>query len=464
MNSRVLEAVSKINAVLLWRAVQRKLPAIVGIMVTAGMVAYFAMAFITPEFSAVSRISLDGPSSDKPLSQGIISRQIQHFYNSDFQQNVIKTLNLQTHPEFISEALDGKALEKRVISQLSITYDKLAGNLSVKFVSTDPNLASDASNAFSNAYLVQAGEKPKQFKARLVSRAVVPLSPDFPKKGPFALFIMSLMGLALLGYVLIREALQSSGVDEENSLDHKHHNLDLSLNHQPVKQAPIIKKRKAGPVFRGIYPWQPEESLDELFEQLTTLKKTGKTFKVLFSAENEGVAIHEEALSVARAFADQKHPTLLIDATSDSSGLTSHLGLEQLAGFSDVIRDPSELGKIIHTDNETTLHVVARGSDSFADYTEQEKTNLGKIFHAWSSVYEVVIVCCSNQQSLNLYTILGASFEAGVFVQNDNSTRENTVSKSIAAKNNKTDIIYFRQTEQQPAEDNVITINTGSVS
>lgn len=463
MNSRVLEAISKINPVLLWRAVQRRLPAIVGIMVTAGMISYFAMSLLTPEFSSVSRVALSKTDAGKTSLHNEISKQLQSFYQPDFLQNVIKTLNLQTHPEFMSEASDNKTLEQKITSRLQVRKEKNLNVLSVRFISTDPNLAADAANAFSNAYLEQLADRQTKLKGRLVSRAVVPLSPDFPKRGPFALFIMSLMGLVLLGYIFVKEYIISSTMNEEQALDAKHHDLDVSQKDQP-KQAPIIKKHKAGPVFRGIYPWQPEVSVDEVFEQLKSLKNERTPFRILVSTENEGVSINEDTLTIARAFSEKKHPTLLIDISDDELGLSTHLGLEKLQGLSDVVNNPSILGSIIHTDTESSVHIVAKGRLSFSSLSDRNKSNLVKIFHAWSAVYEVVIVCCSYQQSLKLYDMLDSEFEAAVFVQNENTVREKAVSKIIADKDKNTDIIYFRQMNQKSEEDNVIAISSGLAS
>ncbi len=449
MNIGVRWVIDRINIALVWRAVHRKLPIIIGVMVAAGLFTYLSMSFFTPKYSAVARIyiSQDGKAGQLPDAK-TLQAQTGAIYADNFLTNIIRTLNLHTHPEFSSTLQSGESLLEELKSRLQVSWKSNSAVLTIKFNSSDPNLASEATNAIASAFLVTSSESAHGVKAQLALRAVTPLSPDSPKRGPIALFIMAAAGLLLFGYVIGIEVMYQLDNAKEAALDEKHHLVDLKMKNDTgagkLEERPtLFRGTKSGPAFGGIYSWLPELSLNHIADQLRTLHSSDKTFPILVSAEAEGIATGRDALELARTFSAAGKSTLLIDA--GDGDLSELLKLSHYKGLADVIKKPELLEHIVHSDIEGRLQVVGRGVESSIKMEEECIKNMRGVFSAWCAVYEVVIVCCSYRNAFDLDNILGEQFEAGVFVQRDGASTQETVSKDFTGKRKDFDMLFYRQ-------------------
>ena len=111
--------------------------------------------------------------------------------------------------------------------------------------------------------------------------------------------------------------------------------------------------------------------------------------------------------------------TLLVDSGFGAVDISAKLNLKQNRGLSDLIQDHTLLSTIVSADNISPLHIVSAGNSKAPKLKDIPCEDISKIYAAWSAVYEVVIVCCSNDNAFELYKVLGAEFEAGLFVQKD---------------------------------------------
>ncbi|MGH1349655.1 MAG: hypothetical protein ACRBBN_02455 [Methyloligellaceae bacterium] len=449
MNIGVSWVIDRVNVALVWRAVQRKLPIITGVMVAAGLFTYLSMSLFTPKYSAIARIyiSQDGKAGQIPDAK-TLRAQTGAIYADNFLTNIIRTLNLHTHPEFSSTLQSGDSLLEELKSRLQISWKSNSAVLSIRFNSNDPNLAAEATNAIASAFLVTSAERATGVNAQLALRAVTPLSPDSPKRGPIALFVMAAAGLLFFGYIIGREIVSQRERAKEAALDEKHHIVDMKI-HKVVgvdnmeERPTLFRGAKAGPAFGGIYSWLPEFSINHIADQLKILHPSDKTFPILVSAEADGIAVGKDALALARQFSAEGKSTLLIDA--GDGDLSELLNLSKSSGLAEVIRKPETLEHVVHTDTEGKLQLVGRGVESSIKMEEQCLNNMRSVFSAWCEVYEVVIVCCSYRNACDLDGILGELFAAGVFVQKDGVNTQETVSRGFVGKRKDFDMLFYRQ-------------------
>ncbi len=449
MNIRVRRVIDRLNIALVWRAVQRKLPIIVGVMVASGLFTYMSLSLFTPKYSAIARIyiSQDGKAGLLPDAK-TLQAQTGAIYADNFLTNIIRTLNLHTHPEFSATLRSGESLLEELKSRLLVSWESRSATLSIRFNSSDPNLASEATNAIASAFLVTSSEKVGSVKTQLALRAVTPLAPDSPKRGPIALFVMSAVGLLLFGFIIGREVASQVEASKERELDEKHHQIDVGAQSESgaghiVDRPTLFRGAKSGPAFRGIYSWLPELSIGHVVDQLKTLHSSGKNFPILVSGEAEGIAVGKDALALARAFSAEGKSTLLVDA--GDGDLSELLKLSKSPGVAEVIQNPELLEHIVHTDADGSLQVVSRGVENSVKLEDQCLKNLRGIFSAWCAVYEVVIVCCSYRNASDLDNILGEQFEAGVFIQREGAASQDTVSRDFTSKRKDFDILFYRQ-------------------
>ena len=288
------------------------------------------------------------------------------------------------------------------------------------------------------------------YKAKLFSRGTLPSVPVWPRKGPIALFMMSLAGVLLIGSIFVKKKLMKEF--EEAGLSEKHYideDVPIEVNHEFIKHKKVSLETPEV-ARRGIYPWLPEEKFDEVIQHLLESRTASETYRILVSGEDTGIFSAQEAIQIGRSFSDKGISTLLVDCGDRLNGVSQSLNLNGQVGFRELVHNPKLLKDIVHSDKESSLQVISCGHSSILRLDGRSKVNIIKIFNAWSAVYKVVIVCCSNETASDIYDILDGSFEAGVFVQRETHRNRNTVSKEFANRMDEFDIIYYRQ----PISDN----------
>ncbi len=190
-----------IDVAALLRAVNRRKYLIAVLAVAAGIATYFALSFVTPQYSSEARILIEReensykrPAGSQILNsrrtmtdQEAVSSQVQVLLSRDLAMGVAKELRLDEDPEFNTEAGSGKlwrkflriirlkqqptqvALQERVLDafldRLSVYQLKKSHVIAVSFQSSNPETSAKAANKLAEFYLTwQQGEKLKQTK------------------------------------------------------------------------------------------------------------------------------------------------------------------------------------------------------------------------------------------------------------------------------------------------------------
>ncbi|MDA7948313.1 MAG: GumC family protein [Hyphomicrobiaceae bacterium] len=186
----------------LLRAISRRKLAIAVLAITAGVLTYVALSFVTPLYSSQARIIIErednsftrptasatSPSNESQLmDKEAVSSQVQVLLSRDLAKSVVKELKLDEDPEFnkdvgrwaftrllsgifSSQSMSpGEALQERVVDafldRLSVYQVEGSRVIAVNFESRNPQTAAKVANTLAENYLTwQQSEKLRQTK------------------------------------------------------------------------------------------------------------------------------------------------------------------------------------------------------------------------------------------------------------------------------------------------------------
>lgn len=236
--------------------------------------------------------------------------------------------------------------------------------------------------------------------ARVISRAVAPRLPSFPKKLPIIL-LATLATFVLSSAIIMTRALFSTeGYVEREPLPLREENpvqpalavaapeAAASVN---VAPDPRITATPAPP--KAPPPVSPTTAaaLNPVIIDLGAAKKPGTGLIIGVHAFGGDVLSEVTAIPVARLLA-QRSSTILVDF-SGAADIDALLPIEQAIGFSDLITGAGTFGEAIHRDRRTRLHVIPYGLSGYepGDIDPQSKS-FRTILEALVQTYEYVVL------------------------------------------------------------------------
>ena len=232
--------------------------------------------------------------------------------------------------------------------------------------------------------------------ARVISRAIAPAIPAFPKKGP-TVAIFTLAGLLLsIGVVISRELL--SGRPADRAVPPRAMPVQLAgdpvragEDHEVAGPSSIAEPPSAFPRPNGA-----AHDLSWAADAVETRRKGAGAVCTLVTGAGIELAVAPVALRFGRILARQNR-VILLDCGAEPAGLDAALALSQeessdaqdIKGLRDLLAGESSFTEVIHRDEASRLHIVPLGS-SLVD--AENEGNLAVVVRALAETYDHVVI------------------------------------------------------------------------
>ncbi len=226
--------------------------------------------------------------------------------------------------------------------------------------------------------------------ARVISRAVVPQQPSFPKKLPI-LALATLAGLLMSGGALISRELLSGRAYTVDDLD--------EMVPQPVGSYVERDRRvrRAVDLQPAAARSDPEDAaLTEVLHALRARERGQRATRALVTAPVANRDTPRAALALARLLASEAR-TILVDFNAEMPAVeTAALAViaaddasRDPPGIAELLDGSASFAEVIHRDRSTRLHVVPLGRDALpADLA----ADIGPVLNALSETYDYVVL------------------------------------------------------------------------
>ncbi len=193
--------------------------------------------------------------------------------------------------------------------------------------------------------------------ARIISRAVAPQLPSFPKKAPILIFA-TLAGFVLsLGWVVAAELLTGRAFVPAGAAPA--YPAPRNTEREPLAAAPVETNE---PNAMRRRPASPErsmaDSLSQIAGQIGASEPGDYALRVLMTADAGGVTA--SALTLARTLA-QSRRVILLDLDGTDVSRNGFGSIHDVAGLGELIGGEASFSEVIHRDRLSRLHLVPRG-------------------------------------------------------------------------------------------------------
>jgi uncharacterized protein involved in exopolysaccharide biosynthesis/Mrp family chromosome partitioning ATPase len=242
--------------------------------------------------------------------------------------------------------------------------------------------------------------------ARVISRAITPRQPSFPKKLPIIL-LATLATLVLTSAIIMTRALFSTDGYEPPEMLPAPYGPAVGAHAAPAlaaapvvaaaalpDEAPPVESRPAPPAPTPA-PVSPATAtaLDPVVNDLRTLKAPGRGLVAGVHGFGDDVLAQTTAIPLARLLAAEGS-TVLVDFAA-ATEIDSLLTIDHPFGISDLLAGAATFGEAIHRDRRTRLHVIPLGLTRFgADEPNPDSATFRGIVDALRQSYEYVVLCC----------------------------------------------------------------------
>ena len=295
--------------------------------------------------------------------------------------------------------------------------------------------------------------------ARIVSRAIVPQLPSFPKKLPIVGLATFAMLMLSVGAIVARELLASrpaetgrllalAPADPRSGATHagrSPHDVEFDFNLSHPAHGPIVDLHPTGAT-QSAPEADPRYDFGHLVRRLSRAEIDGRGRRVLIA----GVESRDDVRRVSRGLAltvARESRAVLIEADADeTTPVDAVLGLTDLvageASFSDVIvRDPGS--RLHHIPPGTLLNEALTGSPEGLDVALQ----------ALDATYDWVVCALFGTDETGLLPLLAGRFDAVVLASNLEPANPRLVGayEAIVAAGGK-DVVVAREEDESLEE------------
>jgi uncharacterized protein involved in exopolysaccharide biosynthesis len=294
---------------------------------------------------------------------------------------------------------------------------------------------------------------------RIISRAIAPELPSFPKKVPTVL-IATLAGLFLsLGVVVTRELLSGRAhlAPEKDMAPVPESAGDYSLEGQRKPVAAAVSEEDPLAVHSfghdagngdGAFP-----DMAEVVHRFEAAKREAQAHCVLVCGVDRGSGATAAAIELARTLASEGR-AIIVDFDRSGPGLDRFVGDSRLPGLAELVVGEQSFTEAIHRDRGSRLHILPAGQGrpvQEADGTETERLNL--VIDALVATYDYIVLTGSpladNDVSLDLAAWTDSVVLVTAFARDDRNTR---VAFETLAQAGATDIQVLASVSEAPVE------------
>ena len=227
--------------------------------------------------------------------------------------------------------------------------------------------------------------------ARVISRAVAPQLPSFPKKLPIVA-IMTIAGLVLsLGILIARELLSGRAFGENRSPAR----LPVVIAPQRPDEAAFDLKPSFDPrreVDAAAAPVATEAAatpMMALVRDLATLKQSDQALRTLVLAEGPEGDREGAALDLGRTLARDAR-VIAVDLAGADAPVPREAGAHSRLGFAELLAGQASFAEVIHRDPASRLHLIAPGHRPAEIAADLD--GMANVLDALAETYDHVIV------------------------------------------------------------------------
>ena len=250
--------------------------------------------------------------------------------------------------------------------------------------------------------------------ARIISRAIQPRLPSFPKKLPIIL-LATLATLVLSCAIIMTSALFSTDgyvVDDDVPMEPVAHASapvvapDAPVVRVPAERPPTAVMRPPtdmhpaapaatatarGAAATNIVPPAVAQALGAIIADLRRIKQPGRAVIIGVHAYGADVLAEATAVPLARLLAGSS-PTILVDL-SGTEEIDAMLAKPQVIGATDLLSGVGTFGEAIHRDRKTRLHVIPFGLSGYAaDEPDPNAPAFRSALDALAQSYDYVVL------------------------------------------------------------------------
>jgi uncharacterized protein involved in exopolysaccharide biosynthesis/Mrp family chromosome partitioning ATPase len=222
--------------------------------------------------------------------------------------------------------------------------------------------------------------------ARIVSRAVAPQLPTYPRKLPIIVFATLAALVLSIGFLVARELLSGRaymGRDyvaarPANAVTRKESLVDvpvpapLAAHSEPASPAPAEGVSEAEEAaFAQAFRQQEEEAAHkeaeaphfvppDIVARLQETHEPGRAVRILVASAAEDASTDATAIETARSLAE-KGRAILVAVAHDLVGLYEEGEGKTRLGLTDLLSGHASFAEVIHRDADSSLHFIPRG-------------------------------------------------------------------------------------------------------
>lgn len=268
----------------------------------------------------------------------------------------------------------------------------------------------------------------QQPDARILSRAILPVSPAFPKKIPLLALVFVASSILAMLFVMIRE-----------SMDHGLYTVGLVEEHTgfpSLGYIPAIKTRDVpGKTPEAYLLKLPQSAFSGAIRtlytsiQLSDPENPPKTILVTSTQQKEGKTTIVNALAIARSLAGQK--TIIIDTDLRKANVNRAFNVKPSPGLVELLNGDVAIEEVIHSDADTGVDILPAGSpvQNPADLLMSE--NMDTLLRILKEAYDLIIFDSPPVLDAPDARILLGKVNATVFVAKWNHTKRQLIREAL---------------------------------
>ncbi len=264
----------------------------------------------------------------------------------------------------------------------------------------------------------------QQPNARILSQAITPVKPTFPKKIPILGMMLVVSTLLAILFVMIRE-----------SMDHGLYTVGLVEEHTGLPSlgyVPAIGKMGAlGKSPEAYLVKQPQSPFSGAIRTLYTSillsnpDSPPKSILVTSAQQKEGKTTIANTLAMSRSLAGQK--TIVIDTDLRMTNTNKAFNVKSSPGLVELLNGDVAIEEAIHTDSDTGVDILPSGSrvQNPADLLMSE--NMDTLLRILNEAYDLIIFDSPAVLDAPDARILMRKVDATVFVAKWNQTKRQLI-------------------------------------
>ena len=195
--------------------------------------------------------------------------------------------------------------------------------------------------------------------ARIISRAMAPQLPTFPKKMPIVLFATIAAFMLSAGVVLAAELLSgrayARGASEDQRIEPELEPLAPPAGVEVAREAPLRVENTKDEVVEIVRHDPIKSSLASVAAQISKPARRAGAMRILVTGAEAGVDAAASAVALGRAFASDSR-VILVETLSDAA-----VDGQGPLGLSDLLAGRATFGAVIHRDRGSSLHLLPAG-------------------------------------------------------------------------------------------------------